>query len=135
MAVVVPLTILVTYHRVYDAKLLLLTIPACAILWEKHDSTGRTAMVLTSAGIFLHADVPLTLLGDLMLKLPITTSTLTGRILTVLLERPNQIILLAMTMFYLWVYWRRYVSVSVSGAGDLVEQTLVEIPALEASAL
>jgi hypothetical protein len=135
MAVVVPLTILVTHHRVYDAKLLLLTIPACAILWEKRDSVGWTAMTITSIGIFLHADVPLTLLGDLMLRLPIPPSTLTGRILTVLLERPNQIILLAMTVFYLWVYWRRSVSVSVPGVGDTAEQTAAESPVLAGSAL
>ncbi len=35
VAAAVPLTILITYHRPYDAKLLLLTIPACALLWAE----------------------------------------------------------------------------------------------------
>jgi hypothetical protein len=135
LAVVVPLTVLVTYHRVYDAKLLLLTIPACAILWEEGGSIAWIALVLNAVGIFLHADVPLTLLGDFMDKLHLSTSTLTGRILTVVLERPNQGILLAMSLFYLWVYVRRSASQRASGAGDTDAQTVSENPILEASAL
>src|SRR6202012_354937 len=34
LAAITALSMLVTYHRQHDAKLLLLTIPACAMLWS-----------------------------------------------------------------------------------------------------
>jgi len=106
LAVAVPFTILVTYHRVYDAKLLLLTVPACAMLWEEGGAVGTIAVALNAMGIFLNADVPLTVLGEITQKLQLSTASLTGKILTVLIARPNQEILLAMGIFYLWVYVR-----------------------------
>jgi hypothetical protein len=107
MAAIVPLTMLITYHRVYDAKLLLLTVPACAMLWSRRDAIGRTALILTSVGFVLNADVPLAILTNLIDKMHLTTSTLTGKLLMVILARPNQEILLAMGLFYLWVYVKR----------------------------
>jgi hypothetical protein len=118
LAAIVPFTILVTYHRGYDAKLLLLTIPACVILWSKGGPLGWIALLLNAAGIVLNADVPLVMLGALIGRMHLSTTTLSGQILTVVLARPNQEILLAMGAFYLWVYMRRPL---VTGASSTTE--------------
>ena len=107
IAAVVPLTMLVTYHREWDAKLLLLTIPACAMLWAEAGSIRWLALLVTSAGIVLTADLPLTILAIHTANLHISTAAIAGQILTVVLMRPTPLMLLAMGIFYLWVYVRR----------------------------
>jgi len=107
LAAVVPLTMLVTYHRPADAKLLLLVIPACAMLWAGGGSTRWLALLVTSAATVLTADIPLTILKIFNKNLHISTTELSGQILTVVLMRPTQLALLAMGIFYLWIYMRR----------------------------
>lgn len=106
LASVVPLTILLTYHRPYDAKLLLLAIPACAALWARRGFMGWLALLLTTAGIVSSADIPLTFLLVLNRNLHIPTAEIFGKIFTSLLQRPTPLILLAMGTFYLWAYIR-----------------------------
>jgi len=106
-AAVVPLTMLVTYHRPYDAKLLLLSIPACAILWSRRGIEGWTGAVLSLAAVISTSDVPLATLVTFSKNLHIDSSLLSGKLLTVMLRRPTPIILLVMGIFYLWVYVRR----------------------------
>ena len=118
LATIAPLTMLITYHRVYDAKLLLLCIPACAMLWAGRGRLGWIALVLTSAGVVLNADIPLAVFGILIQKLSIPVSTFSGKLLTILIARPNQEILLAMSVFYLWVYMRSDFAVVREDAGD-----------------
>ncbi len=107
LAAIAPLTMLVTYHRPYDAKLLLLTIPACAMLWAEGGLAARLALFVTTAGIVLTADIPLQTLVNLTNDLHMNTSGLLGMILTVTLFRPVPLILFLMSVFYLWVYVRR----------------------------
>ncbi len=106
LAVVVPLSMLVTYHRPYDAKLLMLTVPACAMLWAEGGAIGRLAFLVTSAGIIITADLPLVILTILNRNLHISTTGLLEQILTAVLTRPIPLILLAMSIFYLWIYMR-----------------------------
>jgi len=113
LAAVSALTMLVTYHRPYDAKILLLTIPACAMLWAGGGPIGRLALLVNTAGVVFTSDIPLEILVILTKNLHLSTTTLTGQILTVLLMRPVPLILLVMGIFYLWVYVRR---ASVPGA-------------------
>ncbi|HEV2486833.1 MAG TPA: glycosyltransferase family 87 protein [Terracidiphilus sp.] len=110
LAAVVPLTMLVTYHRPYDAKLLLLAVPACAMLWAESGLIGWLALLVTTAGIVSTGDIPLTILIILNSNLYISTAGLYGKILTAVLLRPTPLILLAMGVFYLWVYLRRTIS-------------------------
>ena len=107
LAAIVPLSILPIYHRGYDAKLLLLTIPACAILWAKGGPIRWVALVVTTAGIVLTADIPLVILNIFTKNLHVDTVGIFGKILTVVLMRPVPLILLVMAIFYLWVYVRR----------------------------
>jgi hypothetical protein len=106
LAAVVPLTMLVTYHRPWDAKLLLLTVPACAMLWAKGGPIGRIALLVTVAGLVLTGDVPLAILVTLTNNWHISTVGILGQILTVILIRPASLILLVMSIFYLWIYLR-----------------------------
>jgi hypothetical protein len=106
MASVVPLTMLITYHRPWDAKLLLICIPACAFLWAERGIIGRFALVITATAIVLTADISLAILTMLTKNLHFDLSTLGGKMQTVLLLRPTPLILLVMGIFYLWVYMR-----------------------------
>ncbi len=106
LAVVVPLTMLVTYHRTYDAKLLLLTVPACAMLWAEGSPIGRFALLVNTAAIVLTGDIPVIILVTLTRGLHASPTGLYGKILTVVLTRPVPLILLVMVIFYLWVYVR-----------------------------
>jgi len=121
LAAVVPLTMLVTYHRPYDAKLLLLTVPACAMLWAEGGLLGWCALLVNAAGFVLNGDIPLVILMTLTRSLHLFTSALFGQILTVALMRPTPIILLAMGIFYLWVYLRRALP---DGEGRIADATL-----------
>jgi hypothetical protein len=107
LAAVVPLTLLVTYHRTYDAKLLLLAVPACAMLWTEGGLTGRLALVATTAGVVSTGDYPLTILYILTENPHWETAGLLGKMLTIVLTRPIPLILLAVAIFYLWTYLRR----------------------------
>jgi len=104
IAAVVPLTMLVTYHRPYDAKLLMLTIPACAVLWAEGGAIRWIALTVNTAGLVLTGDIPLAILTILVNKRHVGTAGIYGKVLTVLLMRPASLILLVMGMFYLWVY-------------------------------
>ena len=106
LAAVVPLTMLVTYHRPYDARLLLLAVPACAMLWAGGGLTRWHALLVTSAAILFTADIPLIILYLHTKNLHISSAGLTGEILSVVLTRPTPLILLVMGVFYLWVYVR-----------------------------
>ncbi len=106
LAAIVPITIVVTYHRPYDAKLLMLAVPACAMLWAEGRPIRWLALLVTSAGIVFTADIPLTILKNLSSAFHTPTAGLSGQMLTVVLTRPTPLILLAMGIFYLWIYMR-----------------------------
>jgi hypothetical protein len=109
LAAIVPLSMLATYHRPYDAKLLLLTIPACAMLWAEGGWIGKIALLANSAAILFTGDIPLALLVSLTKDVHMGTGGIARQIITVMLLRPVPLILLAMGIFYLWVYMRRTV--------------------------
>ena len=106
LAAISALSMLPVYHRLYDAKLLLLAVPACAILWAGGGSMRWFALLVTSAGLVFTADIPLTILRILTDNLHAPTAGFLGQIMTVVLTRPTQLILLAMGIFYLWIYVR-----------------------------
>jgi hypothetical protein len=106
LAVIVPLTMLVTYHRPYDAKLLMLTVPACAVLWTEGGAVRWIALAVSTAGLVLTADVPLTLLSMNGDNLHVGTTGILDQMLMVVLMRPASLVLLVMSIFYLWAYLR-----------------------------
>jgi len=118
LAAVAPLTMLVTYHRPWDAKLVMLAVPACAILWAEGGVTRWLAFLITTAGFVLTGDVPLAALVIIADKLRVSTTGIVGQMQTVLLNRPATLILLVMSIFYLWVYLRRAPNPAEAGSSD-----------------
>jgi len=107
LAAVAPLTMLITYHRPYDAKLLLLAIPACSLLCAQGRWMGRIALVLTGLAITLTSDVPLGLLSFIAGRFHLSEMTSGARFLSLFVVRPAPLILMAMSIFYVWVCWAR----------------------------
>ena len=59
LATATVLSLLPLYHRPHDAKILLLTIPACAMLWAGGGLTGWMALLFTTGGILATSELPL----------------------------------------------------------------------------
>lgn len=106
LAAVVPLTMLIGYHRSYDAKLLLMTVPACAMLWAEKSSVRWPALLFTTAAIVFTADIPLIIFAIGTENLILSQTGVLWSLLHGVLMRPTPLILLAMSIFYLWVYIR-----------------------------
>ena len=107
LAVIAPLTLIVTYHRVYDAKLVMLTVPACAMLWTRRGPIRLIAVTLTAAAIIMCSDIPLIFLEEFAQSLHLSISTFAGQILTVVLDRTSSVVLLIVSVFYLSMYVRQ----------------------------
>ena len=118
LAAISVLTVLPVYHRTYDAKLLLLTIPACAMLWAGGGARRWWALGLTSAAIVVTSDIPLIFLSFITGNIAISPNTLGGK-LTLLALQPAPLVLLAAGCFYLWVYIRY--KPEMAGDGERVE--------------
>ena len=106
LASISSLTMLPVYHRPHDAKLLLLTVPACALLMAEGGPLGWVGLVLNSAAIVLTADLPLAAIAIVSKGLRIQSTNLKDQLLAVILGRPVPLVLLALGVFYLWVYMR-----------------------------
>lgn len=104
LAAISALTMLPVYHRSGDAKLLLLAVPACAMLWAKGNTVGRVAVAVTTAGVFLTGEIQWIIYLGILRHLP-PPSTLSGLELRMLSQvLPVPLILLVVSLFYLWVY-------------------------------
>ena len=107
LAAVTAPTMLVTYHRPWDAKLLMLTVPACAIVVgrTRPDSLDSTAGdwrgVRVAWRSFPWRFSAIFQVGHL------STKGILEQMRTLLLMRPASLILLVMGIFYLWVYVQR----------------------------
>jgi hypothetical protein len=98
------ITLLITYHRPWDAKLVMLAIPSCCMLWARRDRLGKIAFSITFAAAMFAGDVPLSAFKTMADALHAGTAGFGEQLLTVVLRRPESIALLAMGVFYLWAY-------------------------------
>ena len=107
LAVIAPLSMLPVYHMQHDAKLILLAIPACAMLWAEGGAVGWSAFLITGAGIVVNGDIfsALRILATGRFHPPLGSSPGNGP--WALFARPDPVILLIMAVFYLWIYVRR----------------------------
>lgn len=106
LAAVAPITIIVTYHRSYDAKLLILTVPACAMLCAKGGAFSRMAFAVNLAAFVFAADFPLTILMIWARGFHVPVGGIFRQLGTIAIMRPAPLILFVMGIFYLWVYVR-----------------------------
>ena len=95
------------YHRQQDTRLLLLTIPACAMLAVAGGWIGRLALAVTTAAMVLVGDIPWIIFLNLLNALHLPATRLTEELLIVVQVLPVPLILLATAVFYLWVYVRQ----------------------------
>ena len=107
LAAIAALTMLPVYHRQTDTRLLLLTIPACAMLWAEGGLIGWLAILINSAGFVLNGDLSWAIFFGLISHLRLPATPLSGQILVAVQAFPAPLILLVMGIFYLWVYARR----------------------------
>ena len=107
LAAIAALSPLPLYHRSHDARILLLTIPACALLWAERGAIGWLAVLLNAAGTLSIGEIPSMIRLNLLSKLPPSTSGLWGKVPMAILARPVPLVLLLTAVFYLWVYVRR----------------------------
>ncbi|MGB6690364.1 MAG: hypothetical protein WBE76_21220 [Terracidiphilus sp.] len=107
LAAIAALTMLPVYHRQYDTKLLLLSVPACAMLFRERRTVGWLALLVTAAAFLLNADIPWIVFFALIKSLHLSTAGLSGKILIAVQVFSAPLILLVMSIFYLCVYARR----------------------------
>ncbi len=107
LAAVAALTMLPVYHRQYDAKLLLLTIPASVMLWAEGGAVGRLAMGVNIAGLALTGDLTWAIFLGLIKHLQSSHTGFSGWVLMAMQVFPAPLVLLVMAVFYLWIYARK----------------------------
>jgi hypothetical protein len=107
LAAIAALSMLPVYHRQYDAKLLLLTVPACAMLWAEGGRIGKLALLVNSAALVVTGDISWAVVLVLINHLHLPASALTQQILIAVQVFPAPLTLLVTGIFYLWIYVQR----------------------------
>ena len=107
LAAIAALSMLPTYHRQQDTKLLLLTVPACVMLWAEGGLIGRFAFLVNITGLLLTGDLVWIILFGLSGWLHLPTAGMAEHLLTAAQVFATPTILLVMGIFYLWMYVRR----------------------------
>jgi len=103
LAVIAPLSMLPVYHRQLDTAILLLCVPAAAMLWAKRDSIAKLTLLICVAGFLMNGFLPRVLLFTL-----IKHSHWRAGAQIAMQSFPIPGILLAMSLFFLWVFWKRF---------------------------
>ncbi len=107
LASITPLTMLPFYHRQLDTMLLLLTVPACALLWAEGGLIGRFALLINTMGLVLTGYLPWAIFFSLISNLHLHSTRFSEQLFRIVQTFPTPLILLVMSVFYLWVYVRR----------------------------
>jgi hypothetical protein len=107
LAAISALSMLPVYHRQYDAKLLLLTIPACAALWVAGGRIAKLALAVEFACLISTSDLPWALFISFIKHLDLPTSGPARDALIMLLSFPLPIALVITCCFYTLVNFRR----------------------------
>lgn len=102
LAAIAPLSMLPVYHRELDAMLLLLCIPACAILWKERTPTGRVAVSVTALGFCM-----IGFLSWLMVYHFVAEHKIQGEARVLIGTVPVPVLLLAMSVMFLWILWKQ----------------------------
>ncbi len=100
------LPIVAIYHRVYDARIILLTLPACVMLWKEGGAKAWIALALSTMGIVSTGAVPWALFLRFMHNLQLSSPSAL-RVLAGFEASAVPLIMLALSVFYLYVYLGR----------------------------
>jgi hypothetical protein len=104
LASIAALSMLPFYHRLYDTRLLLLTVPACAILRSEGGRLGRFALAITAATLLFTSDLFWNFLANFLNRLPQDSHS--GLLLTAIQVLPVPLLLLLTAAFYLYACLR-----------------------------
>lgn len=107
LAAVAALSLLILYHRRNDAKLLLLSVPACTLLVSEGGVVGRMALGVTSAALFFTGDNPWIVGFEVLKRLGIHHALLAAQLQAPIQVLPGPLSLLITGAFYVWVFVRR----------------------------
>jgi hypothetical protein len=113
LAAIAALSMLPVYHHFYDAKILLLAVPACAMLWVEGGSIGWLALLVTTAGFIMTGDATVAIFFRTISNLHLPATGLSGQIAAAIQIFPAPLVLLVMGIFYLWVYAKRSAATNV----------------------
>jgi len=129
LAAIAPLTMLPSYHLQHDAKLIMLCIPGCAMLWARRGWIGGLSMLVTGAGIVINGDIFSGARILLTRHLIVPQSSFTSRLTTVLLTRPAPLILVAMAVFFLMVMTMRWLEKWTTSRDKSVSESSAQMKA------
>jgi hypothetical protein len=104
LAAVSAITLLVVYHRRYDCKLLILAVPACAMLRAEGGRIGRWALAITGSCFIFAGDGLWIFTTKLLDNLQSGQPTLFHFLQIVLIVLPAPLSILTMGVFYFWVF-------------------------------
>jgi hypothetical protein len=107
LAAISALTMLPIYHRQLDTKLLILSVPACAILCAEKSRTGHIAFLVTAAAFLFNGDLSWLIVLSTISHLRIPSAAFLSQLVIAIQVFPAPLSLLAMSIFYLWVYAQR----------------------------
>ena len=107
LASIAALSVLPIYHRIYDARLLLLAIPASAILWTRRGPLAWTALILNATAILLTGGMPWAVFFILLKHTAWPPTPFFHALRIAVQVAPVPLVLLATVVFYLWVFLRR----------------------------
>ena len=95
------------YHRQYDSKLIVLAIPALALVWRERTALRWIAAAVTTLAIVLNGDIPWIIFEGVMKATGLQSRIGTSFWLKAVWDFPVPLSLLAMGTFYLWMLWRK----------------------------
>lgn len=101
LAPATALSMLPVYHRLDDAKVLLLIVPACAYVLRSSRAMGRRAAVVTGAQIVLTCALPWAIFLEVIKRIPTPASDAGRQLLVAAQVMPAPLILLCTAAFYL----------------------------------
>ncbi len=107
LAAISALTMLPIYHRQLDTKLLILSVPACAMLCAEKSRTGHIAFLVTAAAFLFNGDLSWLIVLSTISHLRIPSAAFLSQLVIAIQVFPAPLSLLAMSIFYLWVYAQR----------------------------
>jgi len=106
LAFLAPLTMIVSYHRPYDAKLLLLAVPAVSMFSPVGNQWRRAVLIVATLAVFVTSDLPLALLAVLIRAVHVSALGIFARIALLPILRPAPVVLLLMAIVFLVVNLR-----------------------------
>jgi Glycosyltransferase family 87 len=104
LAIITPFELVAMYHRQYDALILLLAIPAFAMLSSQPGLRSRHAVIVTAAALVVTGNIFWTIFYGIIGKLQAPVSPLSEYLIWAANAIPIPIVLLVTVVFYLRIY-------------------------------